>query len=106
MLSPSQEHGYCRGRDAALKLEGKAAHTAMTTFLTYRGIVVTACCPQSGALVLHSFDVCRLGDGNDIIYLAFYECLLSLPPLGEQRRYCVARRRSVTLCVCPPQCRQ
>jgi len=30
--------------------EGKAAHTTITVFVTDLGIMVAACCPQSGTL--------------------------------------------------------
>ena len=50
MLSPSQEHCYCHRRDASLKMEGKAAHTTITMFLTYRGSMVAVWCLQSEIL--------------------------------------------------------
>jgi len=37
-------------REALLKPEGKAAHAAITVFLTYLGNMVAACCPQLGTL--------------------------------------------------------
>jgi len=50
MLSASQEHCYCHGREAPLKSEGKAAHATITVFLTCFGTMLAACCPQSGTL--------------------------------------------------------
>jgi len=47
-------HCYCHRRDAALKPEGKAAHTTIRVFLTYR---VCVSFPVKNTVILHCFDV-------------------------------------------------